>query len=167
MDPSIAAYTLYIHKLLYQRILDSMESRQETIRELLAATRPDLSPQAAACVAESVPAMLPDLHRKWIGMFVEKLLATADMRQVATLCDGSEENSAALALAYVMFLESERMEAQIAQDLADVERQGGADMARVAADLCARLTRVEQEILDQRRQKAEQYRMAKGSDTTH
>ncbi|OGR40623.1 MAG: hypothetical protein A2051_13070 [Desulfovibrionales bacterium GWA2_65_9] len=34
------------------------------------------------------------------------------------MCDGSAENAAALTLAYVMFLESARMERQIDEDMA-------------------------------------------------
>jgi len=167
MDPREAVYRLHIHKVLYNRILEAKEGRQEAIRELLGAVRPDMSPQAAACVAETVPPLLPELHRKWIGLFVDTLLSTADMGQVAILCDGTEANNAALALAYVMFLESERMEAQMAEDLAGIESLGGVGLADMAATLCTRLTRVEESLVEERRAKAAHYRAGKGSPTTH
>lgn len=162
---------LHIHKVLYQRTLESQEGRQEAIRELLGAVRPDMSSQAAACVAEAVPPLLPEMHRKWIGLFVDRLFETALAPQVEMLCDGSEENNAALALAYVMFLESERMEKVIAEDLECVEELGGRGVAEVAASLCARLSRVEEAVLEAREAKAREYKASRkagpGSDKTH
>jgi hypothetical protein len=172
MDPREAVMRLHIHKVLYQRTLESQEGRQEAIRELLGAVRPDMSSQAAACVAEAVPPLLPQLHRKWIGLFVDRLFETASLKQVEVLCDGTEENNAALALAYVMFLESERMEKMIAEDLESVEALGGKGVAEVAASLCARLSRVEEAVLEAREAKARQYKASRtgdggGSQTTH
>jgi hypothetical protein len=167
MDPHVAVFRLHIHKVLYQRTLESQEGRQEAIRELLGAVRPDLSTKAAACVAETVPPLLPELHRKWIGMFVDRLFETASQAQVEILCDHSEENNAALALAYVMFLETERMEKVIAEDLAKVEELGGKGMAEVAAAMCARLSRVEESILEARQAKAKKYQEEVASRKTH
>ena len=116
-DLRTAVLRLHIHKILYQRSLGSQAGRQEAIRELLAALRPELSPEKAACVSEAVPPLLPEMHRKWITLFVDRLFETAPLPQLEILCDGSKENNAALALAYVMFLESERMEAVIARDM--------------------------------------------------
>jgi len=166
-DPREAACRLYINKVLYQRALEARKTRQDDIRELLGATRPDLSPDAAACVAETVPALLPELHRKWIGMFVETLFATASLEQVVLLCDGTEENNAALALAYVMFLESERMEKQMAEDLEHVESLGGAGVAEVAATLCARLGDLEEQVLRENEEKAKAYAASRKSRTVH
>jgi len=115
-DHHVEVLRLHIHKVLYQRSLESQANRQETIREILGALRPDLAPEKAVCAAETAPAPLPEMHRKWIGLFVDKLFETAPLPQLEILCDGSEENNAALALAYAMFLESERMEGMIAQD---------------------------------------------------
>lgn len=165
-DPREAACRLHISKVLYLRALEARKTRQDDIKDLLGATRPDLSPEAAACVAETVPALLPELHRKWIGMFVETLFATAGMEQIVVLCDGSEDNNAALALAYVMFLESERMEKQMAADLEHVESLGGAGVAEVAATLCARLDGLEAEVLKEREEKARLY-AANKSRTVH
>jgi hypothetical protein len=167
MDPRLAMFSLHIHKVLYQRTLEAKDGRQEAIRELIGAVRPDMTSQAAACVAEVVPPLLPELHRKWIGMFVDKLFESAIPEQVEILCDGSEGNNAALALAYVMFLESERMEKVIAEDLEHVEELGGAGMAEVAASLCARLSRVEESVLEARQAKAREYKEKLGSKKTH
>lgn len=167
MDPKEAVMRLYIHKTLYARALECKEGRQEAIRELLGALRPDFSPEAAQAVARAVPPLLPELHRKWIGMFVDKLMETASPAQVEVLCDGSEENGAALALAYVMFLESQRLEQVIAGDLAAVEALGGPDMASTAAGLCAKLSRLEQTLLARRQAKAQRYRQDMASKKTH
>lgn len=167
MDPREAVFRLHIHKVLYQRTLAAQDGREEAIRELLGAVRPDMSAASADCVAKGVPPLLPELHRKWIGMFVDRLMETADQAQLAVLCDGSDENGAALALAYVMFLESERMEKIIPQDLSRIEELGGADMEGVAAALCARLTRVEESVLEARLAKAQKYREGTGSRKTH
>jgi hypothetical protein len=40
-----------------------------------------------------------------------------DAANVELLCDGTDDNNAALVLAYIMFLESARMEKQIDEDL--------------------------------------------------
>jgi hypothetical protein len=74
-------------------------------------------------------------------MFAERLLETAPQSQLAVLCDGGAENGGALALAFVMFLESERMEKQMAEDLkafgaagaAHVNDAKEAEMADIAA----------------------------------
>ena len=167
MDPKEAVMRLYIHKTLYARALEFQDGREEAIYDLLGALRPDFSPEAAQAVAQAVPPLLPELHRKWIGLFVDRLFETASRAQVEILCDGSRENDAALALSYVMFLESERMEKIIAEDLANVEALGGPDMAQVAAGLCARLSRVEEDLLGARRAKAWKYREELASRKTH
>lgn len=157
--PENALYRLFIHKTLYTRTLQTEDHRREAVQEFLSVSRPDLSPQALQCLAESVPPLLPDLHRKWIGMFVDRLFETVPENQIALLCDGSEDNNAALALAYIMFLESERMEKQMAADLANCELgngsgEGAADMV---ANLCARLARADEEIQKAHIAKAARY----------
>jgi len=156
-DVKTAVLRLHIHKILYQRSLESQAGRQDAIRELLAALRPELSPEKAACVAEAVPPLLPEMHRKWITLFVDRLFETAPLPQLDILCDGSEANNAALALAYVMFLESERMETVIAEDMKKVEELGGREMADAVASLCAKLSRIEEAALEARRAKARRY----------
>lgn len=163
MDQHEPLYRLHIHKVLYRRAQEARQTRRGDIKELLEATRPDMSPEAAACVADTVPELLPELHRKWIGMFVETLFATASMEQIGVLCDGAEENDAALALAYVMFLETERMEKQMAEDLEHVEELGGRGVAEVAQALCARLSDLEQAALEKGREKARLYSLQKKS----
>jgi len=116
-DPKEAVLRLYIHKVLYRRCLETEANRQDTIREMLSVTRPDLGPEKTANIADRAEPLSPGLSRKWIAMFVDRLFETAPRAQLEILCDGSEDNDAALALTYVMFLESQRMEAVVAADL--------------------------------------------------
>jgi len=116
-DPKEAALRLHIHKVLHQRCQDAKENRRDAIREMLGVTRSDLGPEGAANIADAAEPLSPELSRKWIGMFVDRLFETAPLAQLEILCDGSKNNNAALALAYVMFLESQRMEAVIAEDI--------------------------------------------------
>jgi hypothetical protein len=93
------------------------QRRSEALREFLGVTRPDLDGEAARALAGNIPPLPPELHEKWADMFAARLLETVPADQVALLCDGSPENAASLTLAYLMFLESERMERQVAADI--------------------------------------------------
>ena len=91
--------------------------RTEAVKEFLAVTMTASDDRAAERVAEFVPPLLPELYRKWIGMFVDRLFETVPREALNALCDGADESNAAIVLAYVMFLESERMEKQIDADM--------------------------------------------------
>jgi len=137
-DPELkAAMRAHITTVLMTRVSQDDDRRVEALREYLAVTQvADLS--AADTLAMMVPPLMPALYRRWIGMFAERLFETARQDQLTVLCDGSEENGGALALAFVMFLESERMERQTAEDLRAFGG-GGADDPRAdqLADLAA------------------------------
>ncbi len=108
----------YIEAMLMERVTqDDAARRAEALREYLTVTRAATQKQTAEQLAAMIPPVLPALYRKWIRMFIRRLFETATQEQIATLCDGSEENAAALLLAYIMFLESERMENQVQEDL--------------------------------------------------
>ena len=138
--------------------------RAEALTAFVGLARPDLGPDAAAIVAETAPRLLPKLTEKWVGLFVERLLETVPHVQIAELCDGTAENEAALALAYVMFLESARMEKQIAEDLAACELPAGADGVDAAAEACRRLAAVEERRRQAMQEKAAAYRRDKRRD---
>lgn len=86
-------------------------------------------------VAELVPPILPDLYDKWINMFLDRLFETVPAQNIELIADGTEESNASAVLAYIMFLESERMEKQIADDLKEygLDQTGGEDMGDLAA----------------------------------
>ncbi len=112
-----------IRAAVLARISTTPERRHEALRELFHVTRPDMDDDAARALAESIPPLVPELHEKWAAMFAARLVETVPENQVALLCDGSPENGAALTLAYLMFLESERMEKQTAEDLDAYRRE--------------------------------------------
>jgi hypothetical protein len=134
--------------------------RAEALNAFIGLSRPDLGPEAARVVAEKTPRLLPELTEKWVGMFVARLFETVPLPQLEILCDGSEDNEAALALAYVMFLESERMEKQMADDLAACDLPPGEDGSDLAAEVCRRLTVAEEKRRQAGREKAAAYQRA-------
>ncbi len=70
-----------------------------------------------AQIVSQAPSLISTLHAKWIDMFIERLQETASPQHVELLCDNTSGNNAALLLAYTMFLESERMEQIVEQDI--------------------------------------------------
>ena len=88
--------------LLARAALVDDAGRTEALTAFVGLARPDLGPDAAQVIAEKTPRLLPELTEKWIGLFVDRLFETVPVRQLEILCDGSEDNEAALALAYVM-----------------------------------------------------------------
>lgn len=135
--------------------------RAEALAAFVSMARPDLGTDAARVLAEKTPRLLPTLTEKWVGMFVDRLFETVPSAQIAILCDGTEENEAALALAYVMFLESARMEKQMAEDLAACDLPAGEDGSDLAAEVCRRLAMVEEQRRRVGQAKAEAYRQAR------
>jgi hypothetical protein len=129
-----------VRRLLLARVARADGGRQEALREFVGVTRPDLGPEAAGIIAAKAPPVPLALTEKWIGLFVDRLFETVPAGQIELLCDGSQDNEAALVLAYVMFLESERMERQMAEDLASLgAAQAGQDdalTAEVSRELC-------------------------------
>ncbi|MHC1711721.1 MAG: hypothetical protein AB9872_06205 [Solidesulfovibrio sp.] len=161
-NPDAAVLRAKTRKVLLARVACTNDAgRAEALAAFVGLARPDLGPEAAGIIAEKTPRLLPDLTEKWIGMFVDRLFETVPAKQIELLCDGSEENEAALALAYVMFLESERMEKQMAEDLAACDLPPGEDGADVAVDVCRRLAMAEEKRRQNDRQKAEAYKRSK------
>lgn len=161
-DQTSAALRETARNALLRRVARTDDAgRAEALAAFVGMARPDLDAEAVRVVAETTPRLLPALTEKWIGLFVDRLFETVPLPQIEMLCDGSEENEAALALAYVMFLESERMEKQMAEDLAALNMPAGEDGSDLAADLCRRLAMVEEKRRQAGRQKAEAYRAAR------
>jgi len=91
--------------------------RKEAVRDYILVTLPNVDGQEAERLAALVPPVLPGLYQKWAELFADRLLETAPREQVALLLDGSVDGEAALVLAFVMFMESRRMEEEIEKDL--------------------------------------------------
>ncbi|MFV0421229.1 hypothetical protein [Oleidesulfovibrio sp.] len=92
-------------------------SRHEALEEFMTVVLPTVDERAAKQVSGLVPTLPDTIYEKWATMFAERLLETVERRQLELLCDGSEDNNATVCLVYLMFMESERMEKQIAEDL--------------------------------------------------
>jgi hypothetical protein len=119
--------------------------RKEALGEFFALTLPDLDPSKTERLAALIPPLLPALYTKWGNMFVDRLLETVDRPQLDELADGSAGNDAAITLTFVMFLESERMERQMAEDLQAYGHEHAADAemdTAVAGYLQATLARL-------------------------
>jgi len=159
-DPELkSAMRAHITSTLMERVSQDDSRRVEALRDYLAVTQAVTDLGAADTLALMVPPLMPALYRRWIGMFAERLFETVPQAQLEILCDGSEANGGALALALVMFLESERMEKQMAEDLrafggsqANDERE--AQMADLAASyLRARVTTLAEKDAEKAREK--------------
>ncbi|OBQ45817.1 hypothetical protein [Halodesulfovibrio spirochaetisodalis] len=100
------------------RIDNSLSSRSEALREFMDVTLPNIEKDASAEISQHIPTLPPEVYKKWAEMFADRMLQTVKTDQLADMCDNTEESNATIALVYLMFMESERMEKQIAQDLA-------------------------------------------------
>ena len=145
-----------VRQILLTRVARTDSGREEAIRDFVGVTRPDLGPDAPEVIAATAQPVPPELTEKWVGLFVDRLFETVPLAQIELLCDGSEDNEAALALTYVMFLESARMERQMAEDLA--AWGADADGAAVVAEIRSSLTKAGQKRRQEAEAKAERYR---------
>ena len=135
----------HIFSVIISKVEEQDEARRaEALAEFMAVT--GTAGNAAESVADLIPPIMHDLYVKWITLFVDRLLETVDARNIGLLCDGSADNNAALVLAYVMFLESARMERQIDADLREHGlKASGSDLGDVAANyIRAQMARVAQ-----------------------
>lgn len=92
--------------------------RAEALRDFLSLSLPGMGESVVKAVAAKVPELPQSLYEKWIGLFISRLFETIPQDQLDGLCDGSETNNATLGMVYLLFMESARMEKQVAEDLA-------------------------------------------------
>ena len=135
MSLNQAQMRAHIFLVILDKFSGSRERRQEALTEYFLVTMPNVPEDAAKRLAELIPDLMPDLYSKWIGEFAERLFETVPDDQLQLLCDGSEENNAALGLVFLMFMESERMEKQTEEDLREYARKhsGSDDMGDLVA----------------------------------
>lgn len=112
----------YIISCITQRFSTKQAHREEALREILALTSPDKSDEALAHLAASIPALPAELYAKWAALFADRILETVPGDQVRELCKPTDDNRATITLLFAMFMESERMEKQIAEDLKDRQK---------------------------------------------
>lgn len=125
-----------ITKVVLERLSDSKDRRTEALGEFMGVTMPNVEGKAAEQVASLVPEIPSAIYKKWVDMFADRLLETVPLNQLEELCCDTEESRATLSLVYVMFMESERMEKQIVQDLAalGMEQAQQDDVGNTLAD---------------------------------
>lgn len=118
----------HITKAILKRLDQNEDKRREALEDFFAVTMTAPDESTAQGLAEMVPCLLPDLYKKWINMFIDRLMETVPMNQIELICEPGDDNEAAIVLAYIMFLESERMEKQIDKDLKEyAAKQTGQD----------------------------------------
>lgn len=136
------AMRAHIEAVLMSRVSQDEARRMEALRDYLCLTSAAGNPDQADTLAAMIPPVLPSLYRRWIHMFLARLFETVPREQTALLCDGTDESAASLSLAFLMFLESERMEKQMAADLAAFgASQSGLGENPQAADAAAAFLR--------------------------
>ena len=124
----------HVVRVVMDRVDTGADSRRQALEEFLAVT---VNPAegVAERMAELVPPLVPELYEQWAGMFADRLLETLPGEQLELVCDGSGDNDASLVLAFLMFLESERMEKQMEADLVEYGQThaGDGDMGAAVA----------------------------------
>jgi len=125
----------HIVTVILARVSMSQERRGEALREYLALSMPNMAEEVSERLVRMIPPVMDDLYRKWADMFAESLLERLPQNQLDYLTNGEPDNDAALALAYIMFMESERMEKQVAEDLRSygISQSGDGEEASLAA----------------------------------
>lgn len=107
----------FIAERILSRIAGKGLRRDEALRAVIDLAIPNLDDKAIAGIAAAIPELPLSLYRKWVDMFVDRLLETVCSQQIEELCRGTPESDASLLLVYVMFMESARMERVVARDL--------------------------------------------------
>lgn len=151
----------HLFGVIMERVDRNEDRRREALTEYLLVTG-RAAEGAAERVAELVPPVLPELYAKWVNLFLDRLFEMVPAEQIEILADGSEENGAAAIMAYLMFLESERMEKQVAEDLAGcgLRAEGDAEQAS-AGFIRERMADIARELRERRTAKAEAYKRDK------
>lgn len=148
MDPK--AVRTHIFSVIISKVeSQDAEKRKEALAEFMAVT--GTAGNAPDKVAELIPPIMHDLHEKWVTLFIDRLMETVDLKNIELLCDGTDDNNAALILAYIMFMESARMEEQIPKDLHEhgLKASGNDDLGDLAANyIRAQMAKIAQESND-------------------
>ena len=110
-----------IHAFVTARIMSRIslpgERRSEALRDVLKLRLPELDRQKLESLITQTPEIPLALYAKWAGLFADRLLESVDRGELRDLCANSETSNATLLLLYAMFMESERMERIVAEDL--------------------------------------------------
>ena len=113
----------FIAARVMSRLSRPGERRNEALREVLSVTMPGLDDAAISGMASTAPEIPSELYCKWVGQFADRMLETVPPEQLRELCDNTQDNNATLLLLYSMFMESERMEKMVADDLQALNKE--------------------------------------------
>lgn len=111
------AVHMHIMHVLTARFAQTDDARRDALQDVLKLSAPDLSKEERATLARLIPAIPQNLYEKWIRLFSKRLQETVPPNVLGELCLDTEESRATLALTFIMFMESERMEKLAAEDL--------------------------------------------------
>jgi len=117
MTATEAEMYVFITARVMSRLSPQGARRSEALREVLTVTLPDLGRQRLEAMTAMAPEIPLSLYAKWTGLFADRLLETVTLEELRNLCANTEESNATLLLLYAMFMESERMERLVADDL--------------------------------------------------
>lgn len=121
----ILAIRNHLIATVMRRIDTSLSTRAEALREFMDVTLPNIEKDASAEIAQHIPTLPTEIYKKWAEMFADRMLQTVKTDQLSDMCDNTDESNATISLVYLMFMESERMEQQIANDLAELGVKAG------------------------------------------
>lgn len=107
----------FITTRIILRLAHAGARRGEALREILSVSHPGLDDEAIAELASLVPELPSRIYEKWATLFADRLLETIPEKQLTELCENTDESNGTLMLLYSMFMESERMEKVVAEDL--------------------------------------------------
>lgn len=137
----------HIFSVIINKVEEQDEAkRREALSEFMAVT--GTAGNTPDQVADMIPPIMHELYAKWITQFIDRLLETVPTENIELLCDGCDDNNAALVLAYIMFLESARMEEQIPKDLHEhgLKTSGNEDLGDLAANyIRTQMTKIAEE----------------------
>lgn len=111
------AMRAFITARILSRIASAGARRDEALRAVLGVAAPGVDDATMAELVAKTPELPSTLYEKWVDMFAHRLLETVPHDQLRELCRNTPESNASLQLVYAMFMESERMEKEVADDL--------------------------------------------------
>jgi len=159
-----------IREVIMNKVSMDADRRSEALYEYFGVSLPGMDREAARILADNAPPLLPALYEKWTFMFFKRLMETVPSEQLELLCDGQEESDGAIALAYLMFMESERMEKQVAEDLKEcgLSRDADPQSAAVMGEFIRmEISKAREEKQNERLGKAAAYQNSQGKRTVH
>lgn len=114
---TIEAIRAFITARILSRIASVGARRDEALRAVLGVAAPGVDDATMNALVAKTPELPSSLYEKWVNLFVDRLLETVPHEQICDLCANTPESNASLQLVYSMFMESSRMEEEVAADL--------------------------------------------------